>query len=416
MVQHGRSRQDHPDLPKDILQSATDGVGLTPAYQPVVSLPDQRTVGFEALARWPELGDPPPEAVFDYATESGQIDQLDQRCLRRISADITTADLPAGALVLVNSEPAAALDELQIPDPDSVQTVVELTERRLLEHPRELLAKVGELRARGFGIAIDDVGADLRSLAVLDILGPDIVKLHLHHLYSGSSEDQARLMSAVLAHIDRTGAELLVEGIETDVDLERAVAFGATLGQGYLFGAPTSLDSAAVSETWKPPTTTLKLEFFLGGTPFDILSAVSAHRVIRKRELLQLSRFVERQTTLCADAPMMLTALQQEKHFTERTRAMYEALSSTAPLVAVFALGMPAAPVAGVRGVDLTVDDPICHEWIVVAVGTYTSCALVGREIVSVEVAEPDRQFETIITYNRPLVLAAARTMLQRMP
>ena len=37
---------------------------------------------------------------------------------------------------------------------------------------------------------------------------------------------------------------MLAEGIETEEQLERAVALGARLGQGFLFGRPASLPVA----------------------------------------------------------------------------------------------------------------------------------------------------------------------------
>jgi EAL domain-containing protein (putative c-di-GMP-specific phosphodiesterase class I) len=46
------------------------------------------------------------------------------------------------------------------------------------------------------------------------------------------------LLSAVLAHRERTGAVLLAEGIESDEHHEQALAMDATLGQGYSSAAP----------------------------------------------------------------------------------------------------------------------------------------------------------------------------------
>ncbi|MGK2870416.1 MAG: hypothetical protein ACSLFA_27975 [Mycobacterium sp.] len=51
----------------EVLDAAVSGVGLEPAFQPIVSLEDGSVVGFESLMRWPVLGDPDPEAVFSHA-------------------------------------------------------------------------------------------------------------------------------------------------------------------------------------------------------------------------------------------------------------------------------------------------------------------------------------------------------------
>ncbi|PRC61816.1 diguanylate phosphodiesterase, partial [Mycobacterium sp. ITM-2017-0098] len=76
--------------------------------------------------------------------------------------------------------------------------------------------KVEVLRSRGFLIALDDVGAHRDSLALLDIVAPDIVKLDLGLVQHQPDRIQARTIAAVMAHHERTGALILAEGIETD--------------------------------------------------------------------------------------------------------------------------------------------------------------------------------------------------------
>ena len=39
--------------PDQGIDAASAGVGLMPVFQPVMALPDERVVGYEALARWP---------------------------------------------------------------------------------------------------------------------------------------------------------------------------------------------------------------------------------------------------------------------------------------------------------------------------------------------------------------------------
>ena len=53
---------------------------------------------------------------------------------------------------------------------------VELTERALIDDPAQLLAAVARMRALGAGIALDDVGADPRSLALMPFLAPEVIK------------------------------------------------------------------------------------------------------------------------------------------------------------------------------------------------------------------------------------------------
>ena len=65
-----------------------------------------------------------------------------------------------------------------------LRPVVEITERALAARPAELVHAVSELRERGIGMALDDVGADQRSLAFMPLLRPDVIKLDLQLIQS----------------------------------------------------------------------------------------------------------------------------------------------------------------------------------------------------------------------------------------
>jgi len=65
-----------------------------------------------------------------------------------------------------------------------------------------------------------------------------------------------------------------------------------------------------------------------------------------------------------------------------------------------------------VRGVDLQPEDPLCEEWVIVALGADT--ALVARELPGPAERDSDRRFEFLITSDRALVTRAARSLLTR--
>ena len=151
------------------------------------------------------------------------------------------SELPRDSLLLINTEPAAphisrAPDSVLSEACERFQVVFELTERCLLAHPQALSETAGAIRADGIAVAVDDVGAHPDSLAVLDILDPDIVKLDMAMIQHGAQRDKANTLVGVLAHHERTGALIIAEGVETDEDLEQALAMGADLAQGYRFG------------------------------------------------------------------------------------------------------------------------------------------------------------------------------------
>src|SRR5918997_5912954 len=107
----------------------------------------------------------------------------------------------------------------------------------------------------GCAIAVDDVGADRRSLAFMPFLRPEIIKLDLSLTQARPTPQIASVVHAVNAEAERTGALVLAEGIESDHHLMRARALGARYGQGWRFGRPGPLpaDVAASGPTDADP-------------------------------------------------------------------------------------------------------------------------------------------------------------------
>jgi EAL domain-containing protein (putative c-di-GMP-specific phosphodiesterase class I) len=408
-------------LPAGDVDDCVDGRGMRPVFQPIVSLEDGSTVGFEALARWTRLDDPCLEAVFAYAASTGHAHQLERTCIRAAIAHALRAQLDPGTPLFINCEATTpclrrADDELLARGSDHLQLVFEITERSLLAHPQALLAKITALRADGFAVALDDVGAHLDSLAMLDVVAPDVIKLDLALVQSHPRYQQARAWAAILDHHERAGALILAEGIETTEHIQRARSLGATLGQGFLFGHPSPFDAhhptrtaAALRIGTQRPLVDLE-------SPFDVVAARAPRRVERKDTVLALSRYLEQQALQARDAPMVLAALQRREFFRGATRRVYHQLAAASPLVAVFGDGVSADLGAGVRGVSFTPDDPLAAQWIVLILGATNAAALVAREHdAGTHLLDADRRFDTVITNDRTLVTKVAHTLLSRM-
>lgn len=408
------------DVVSDEIVVAAGGVGLSPALQPIVVLATGDVIGFEALARWPSLDSPRPTDVFAFASAAGQLDELDQLCVDAALDTALARQLPRGTLLAVNCEPTSpypgrAGNELLTRGYGELNVMFELTERSLLIHPRALLAKVAALRRDGFTIALDDVGAHPDSLSLLDVLMPDVIKLDLHLVQSQPRCGQTQTIAAVLAHQERTGATILAEGIENDDHLEQALALGATLGQGFKYGRPGAVEEIHPwTHAAKTPPSSPLLD-----SPCDLLPGDAMRRTARKEILTSLSRHIEDQATHTADPPMVLSTLQQARNFSAGTRRRYLGLAQSCPLVAIFGQQLPSDLGFGIRGVALGEKDPLCSEWVVVALGAQIAVALVARECEEPhdhDGSDEDRRFEFVITYNRSLVTAVARTLLGRMP
>jgi EAL domain-containing protein (putative c-di-GMP-specific phosphodiesterase class I) len=213
--------------------------GVRSVFQPIVDLGSARVVAFEALARGPAGPLEPPDALFAAARAVGLLAELDEACRSAAFAGASRLGPVAPHTVFVNVEPevldSAPLSELlTIADapPGELRVVLEITERALAVRPAELLRTVERVRDLGWGVALDDVGADSASLALMALLRPGVVKLDLSLIQDRPSPAVAEIMHAVNAYAERSGALVLAEGIETDRHLAAARALGATSGQG----------------------------------------------------------------------------------------------------------------------------------------------------------------------------------------
>jgi EAL domain-containing protein (putative c-di-GMP-specific phosphodiesterase class I) len=350
--------------------------------------------------------------------------ELEWACRAAAVRGALDAGLGHRASLFLNTEPAAidapvpeALAELWARAQRELSLVVEITERAITARPAELSRVVLDQRRAGRVIALDDVGADVRSLALLSLIDPDVIKLDLSLVQDRPSTDQAAIVSAVAAERELSGAQVLAEGIETDEHLMVARALGATLGQGWKFGKPgpltTPLPAARVQAT---PRAAVPDAPAPGATPYDIVAAIRPDDISEatKSLLLPMSHHLEHRAQRIGEGAVILSTFQTAPRFTPVTRRRYEALARRASLVAAFGIGLPAEPVHGVRGAELSSDDALAAEWSVVVLGPHFAGALVARDLGDDDRPDGDRRFTFLTVYDRALVIAAARTLIAR--
>jgi EAL domain-containing protein (putative c-di-GMP-specific phosphodiesterase class I) len=216
--------------------------------------------------------------LVSYAAEIGRLPELDWICRAAACRGALDARLHDDMPIFVNVEPASSrvwcprdLVDVIRRGTENLQLVAEITERSVAGDPSGLLRAVGQLRTYNNRIALDDVGADVASQAMMPLLRPDVIKLDRSVVQEPTSPAAIAVAYAVRAEANRTGALILAEGIETDQHLAAASALGATLGQGWLLGRPEALPKRI-----RPPAITLprlRSSLSSGATPFDIASA-----------------------------------------------------------------------------------------------------------------------------------------------
>lgn len=388
-------------------------------FQPIVELETGSVVGYEALARGPagtalEM----PSALFAAAEAAGRHVELDRLCREVAVHEALAAGLGAGGSLYLNVEPATldddgVLNRLADPDVEPISIVVEFTERTLTTRPAEVLAAVRWLRERNCQIALDDVGVDPRSLALMPFLSPDVIKLDIAIVQERLDPlAAARVLNAVGAEVERTEALLVAEGVETEQQRERAVSLGAVLGQGWLFGRPGTIVEAPASGS-TPPVPHGPAPEDDRDLPFDLVTRGRDLRFGDERFVLSLSRQLEDEARSLRGEVVVLSNFEHYRYFTPATRRRFEALAEEAALVAAVGPAMPTEPGRGIRGAQLLPEDAAAPEWDVIVVSPHFAAAFVARQTPRAP-TNRGRSFEYLVTYDRPLAVAAARALLSR--
>ncbi len=213
------------------------------AYQPIVSWRTKRVFGYEALVRSDEPTLPDPSALFDAAERLGELHTLGRTIRAQVAAAAVHA--PSDCRLFVNVHAA----DLEDPDLYSStaplsciarRVVLEITERDPLDHLEGIHARVASLRALGFQIAVDDLGAGYAGLSCFTLLGPDVVKLDMSLIRAIHTSSRKR--SVVRSMIDLATKELgmlvICEGVEAPEERDTLARLGADLFQGFLLAKP----------------------------------------------------------------------------------------------------------------------------------------------------------------------------------
>jgi len=212
------------------------------AYQPIVSWSAQHVFAYEALVRnkEPTLRSPPD--LFEAAERLGRLQELGRVIRNRVAK--TADELPSGGLLFVNVH-AMELDDDSLFSAGAPlsrhakQVVLEITERAPIEKIRDVGNRVAQLRALGYRIAVDDLGAGYAGLASFAHLEPEVVKVDMSLIRGlDRSPMKQKLLSSIVTLCQELGIQMIAEGIETEAERDMLVNLGGDLCQGYLFARP----------------------------------------------------------------------------------------------------------------------------------------------------------------------------------
>ncbi|MDN7135955.1 putative bifunctional diguanylate cyclase/phosphodiesterase [Pseudidiomarina terrestris] len=233
------------------LQTALNKQQLEVFYQPIFSAEHQRIVSVESLVRWrTEEGFISPGVFIPIAEKTGQIIQLGELVLDMVLRDIQQYEKLQGITVAVNISPQ------QLTRIDFIKTIGEQLNRYAvtpsqltLELTESVISDGGQteqvlksLRALGFHVAIDDFGTGFSSLSYLTTQPSDIIKIDRAFTFGVETEGKERnLLSMIVQICKQLEKTVVIEGVETQAQVDLFKAVGCDRLQGFYLGKPMPL-------------------------------------------------------------------------------------------------------------------------------------------------------------------------------
>ena len=226
-------------------------------YQPIVDASGSHVVGFEALMRWnhPTRGWVGPAEFLSLAETSDLIRDLGAFALMEATRTATTWTGDDEPCVTVNLSARQFYDD-QLTDVvaealaasglAAQRLVLEVAEHVALQDPSRAAAIFTALTGHGVGIAIDQFGSGVSSLAYLMNLHLQYVKIDQSFVrpMQGAGYNDA-LVGFIVALGTLHGVKVVAEGVETIDQFDRLRDAGCALSQGFLFSRAVPADDTA---------------------------------------------------------------------------------------------------------------------------------------------------------------------------
>lgn len=239
--------------------------GLNPLYQPIV----QWTGGgyelhaYECLMRGPAgTRLEPADVLFSYVRLNREEGLVDRLC---VAASLDGAAGFAGAPSLSLNVHASTLGRddtfaaylLATAESHGVaatRLTLEIVEQTAFTDIPTFARSIATLRGAGMHIAVDDIGIGYSNYRTLVEARPDFLKVD-RYVTQGIGQDRYRqaVLESTAQLARKVGARVIVEGIETEAELNIAASYGIDLFQGFHFSRPASVHALLTDDFLRRP-------------------------------------------------------------------------------------------------------------------------------------------------------------------
>ena len=222
-------------------------------YQPILSLQNDRLIGFESLIRWqhPEQGLLSPFFFIELAEETGYIEEIGRIAIELSCQQLRqwnqAFDLGYPLVMNVNVSPLQLQNQQIIEILQGIgdrygvspqQLKLEVTESAFLEDDNSSIEVLEAIHRQGIKLCIDDFGTGYSSLSRLSSFPVNTLKIDRCFVQQLNSPEGVAIIQTIVSLAHYLGMDLVAEGIETIEQLESLKTLGCEFGQGYWFAKP----------------------------------------------------------------------------------------------------------------------------------------------------------------------------------
>lgn len=228
---------------------------LYPVFQPMVDIATGETRTFEALARWQSstLGFIPPGQFIAVAEQNGYMHRITtilfRKCLQQmknwpqeldLSFNLSSHDLCSPETIDV------ILELLDMTSVDPSRIYFEVTETAVIHDFDLAMSHIDELKRQGANIALDDFGTGLSSLAYVNRMPLDKLKIDREFVNNIETDPSSRnIVRSIISLCTELGLECVVEGAESQGQVNTLASLGCKTIQGYFYSKPIKSDEIA---------------------------------------------------------------------------------------------------------------------------------------------------------------------------
>lgn len=233
---------------EQVLSKADLKEELSVFFQPIVDVHLKKIVAFEALARWnsPVLGNVQPAHFIPVAERAGIVSKLTRVLFQKALA--TALTWPNDITLSFN------LSTHDISSTDGVERIVdiietsgfapsridlEITETAMMYDFSQAKKAIKTLKALGCGVALDDFGTGFSSLSQLHAL--PLTKIKIDRSFVSDLDKipaSYKIVKSLLALSRDMELDCVIEGVETQGEMDALGKLDGQLVQGYFYSRP----------------------------------------------------------------------------------------------------------------------------------------------------------------------------------